>query len=322
MRRALLVILGFAIGGVCLWLAARGVDWQEARSIFHAARTGDIVLGMALFGVDQFLRAMRWRALLAFRSSVPLGLTVQSLLVGFAVNSLLPARLGEFYRAHYLGQRAGLSGSGVFAAIVLERLLDLMAVICILALGLAIAGGGDGVSRQILLIAAALAASVVVTLAMLVALLSRHSAEDILGRALRLPLGGVLVRRGSDMVTNFAQALQCVRTRFFFDAILLTVPIWLVETAAVWAICGAVGVELGLVGMLWLAGGLALSVMVPTAPGYVGSYQMVFVLILAQFGVTATAAVVAATAVQLYLVGGFTLIGLAVMATAALLPRR
>lgn len=323
MRRALLVILGFAIGGVCLWLAARGVEWQEAVRIFHAARTSDIVLGMALFAIDQLLRAARWRTLLAFRATVAYGKTVQALLVGFAVNSLLPARLGEFYRAHYLARRAGMSGSGVFAAIVLERLLDLMAVICILALGLALAGGGeDGTGRHILLGAAALAASVIVTLVVLVALLSRFSAEDLLSRARHLPAGDTIVQRGGDMLTNFAQALQCVRTRHFPAAILLTVPIWLVETAAVWAICRAVGVELDLVGMLWLAGALALSVMVPTAPGYVGSYQMVFVLILAPFGIGATAAVVASTTVQLYLVGAFTLIGLAVMAAAALLPRR
>ncbi len=62
-----------------------------------------------------------------------------------------------------------------------------------------------------------------------------------------------------------------------------------------------------------------LSTLVPTAPGYVGSYQAAFVVILGQFGVTATSALVAATAVQVYLIGSFTLLGLAIMAIAALM---
>ena len=42
-------------------------------------------------------------------------------------------------------------------------------------------------------------------------------------------------------------------------------------------------------------------------------------LILGQFGIGATAAIVAATTVQIYLIGGYTLIGLATWAIASLL---
>ncbi len=85
-----------------------------------------------------------------------------------------------------------------------------------------------------------------------------------------------------------------------------------------WSVCRDVGVDLGLAGMLSSLGGASLSTLVPTAPGYVGIYQMAFVVILGQFGTGATPAVVAATAVQIYLIGSFTLIGLATMAIASL----
>ena len=110
-----------------------------------------------------------------------------------------------------------------------------------------------------------------------------------------------------------------VRTPRFALIVLGTLPIWAVEICSIWSICGAVGVDLKLAGMLALMGGASLSTLLPTAPGYVGSYQFAFVLILGQFGIGATAAIVAATTVQIYLIGGYTLIGLATWAISSLL---
>lgn len=319
MRRAALVVLGFALGGFCLWLSTRTVDWPEAVRIFRDADPADIGIGIALFGAGILLRAVRWRTILAFRARISLGRTLQALLAGYAVNSILPARLGEFFRAHYLGRLTGMSRSGVLASIVVERLLDLVTVICALAAGLALAGGGDSASRYVLLGGALIAAAAVVALLLIVLLLSRHSAEDLLLLLVaRVPAGARIARRGGAMLADFTQALQVVRTRHFALAVIWTLPIWLVEACAMWSICRAVGFDLDLAGMLSLLGGASLSALVPTAPGYVGSYQMAFVVILGQFDIDATSAIVASTAVQIYLIGTLTLVGLAILAITSL----
>ncbi len=149
MRRAALVVLGFALGGFCLWLSTRTVDWPEAVRIFRDADPADIGIGIALFGTGILLRTVRLRTILAFRARISFGRTLQALLAGYAVNSILPARLGEFFRAHYLGRLTGMSRSGVLASIVVERLLDLVTVICALAAGLAAtsANAADKVTR-------------------------------------------------------------------------------------------------------------------------------------------------------------------------------
>jgi uncharacterized membrane protein YbhN (UPF0104 family) len=53
-----------------------------------------------------------------------------------------------------------------------------------------------------------------------------------------------------------------------------------------------------------------LAQLVPTAPGYVGTYQYVFSLAMTAFGLAAVAGVVAATIVQVALYGGLTLLGI------------
>ncbi|CAN0323114.1 unnamed protein product, partial [Phaeothamnion confervicola] len=311
LRKILMAVLGIAIGGLCLWLSARTVDWTEASHIFRSADLGSIAVGVALYGVAMVMRALRWRAILAFRAPVSAGMSLQALATGYAVNAALPARLGELFRADYLARRTGLSRSAVLASIFIERLLDLLAVVGILAIGLALAGGGDAASRNVLVGGGVVAAIGVGVLLLIATRLSEANAEAVLSRLIaRLPGGKVIAARLGSMLGDFAQLLRVVRTPRFLLIVLGTLPIWAVEICSIWSICGAVGLELNLAGMLSLMGGASLSTLLPTAPGYVGSYQFAFVLILGQFGVGATTAIVAATTVQIYVIGGYTLIGL------------
>jgi hypothetical protein len=87
-----------------------------------------------------------------------------------------------------------------------------------------------------------------------------------------------------------------------------------------WEVCRSIDITLGLAGILALMGGACLSTLMPTAPGYVGSYQIAFVIVLGQFGIHSTSAVVAATAMQVYLIGTYTLVGLAILAVTSLNP--
>jgi glycosyltransferase 2 family protein len=320
LRRMLMAVIGIAIGALCLWLSARNVDGTEAARIFRSADVGGVATGVVLYGVAMVMRALRWRGILAFRTPVSAGMSLQALVTGYAVNAALPARLGELFRADYLARRTGLSRSSVLASIFIERLLDLLAVVAVLAVGLALAGGGDAASRNVL-IGGALAAAIGVGVLLLIATrLSQANAEAVLSRLIsRLPGGRAIAMRLGTMLGDFAQLLRVVGTPRFALIALATLPIWAVEICSIWSICGAVGVNLSLAGMLSLMGAASLSTLLPTAPGYVGSYQFAFVLILGQFGIGATAAIAAATTVQIYLIGGYTLIGLATWAIASLL---
>ena len=317
--RLILSCLGLVLGCFCLWLSMRNIDWREAVHIFRSASVSNLAFGIFLFGADIILRALRWRAILAFRTPVTVAMSLQALLAGYAVNSILPARLGEIFRAHYLGRQASVSRSATLASIVVERLLDLIAVVASLAIGLALAGGEDSASHRNLLAGAATALLAVLVFVFAVWLLSRRSCREVLLTSLsHLPWGVAIARRLGVMMFDFVLTLQVLRTRNFVVSVLLTLPIWTIEALAMWEVCQSIDISLGIAGIMSLMGGACLSTLMPTAPGYLGSYQMAFVIVLGQFGVGTTSAVVAATAVQVYLIGTYTLVGLAIISITAL----
>ncbi len=73
---------------------------------------------------------------------VPLNFREQAavaLVVGCAVNSLLPARLGELFRADFCKRQYGVKRSLVLGTIAIERLMDGIFVVTALVIGIVFA---------------------------------------------------------------------------------------------------------------------------------------------------------------------------------------
>ena len=66
-------------------------------------------------------------------------------MIGFAASAVLPARAGEVIRPYLLARQEGLSATAAFATIIVERLLD--AVTCVLLLASFVCSSIPGMDR-------------------------------------------------------------------------------------------------------------------------------------------------------------------------------
>src|SRR6185436_15673127 len=132
-----IIVLAVAVALVALFL--HNVDlWRVLTAILHA-RPEWLALSLATMLVNLSIRSLRWQYLLA-----PLGHTsfmnsFRATAVGFAASSVLPARAGEVIRPYFLArqapadQKGRMTATGAFATIILERLLDTVTVLVLLA---------------------------------------------------------------------------------------------------------------------------------------------------------------------------------------------
>jgi len=125
--------VGIVISAVFLYLAMRGVSpadlWAAIRSFNWLWSVPFIFLTFASLGV----RAVRWKYLMAPAGEFSSARLFSPMMAGFAINSLLPARLGEFARAYVLGKKERLPFTSVFATIVVERIFDSITLLVLLA---------------------------------------------------------------------------------------------------------------------------------------------------------------------------------------------
>lgn len=268
---------------VALMLVLVGIFLRNANlaEVWHVVRTADPLLlasGVACLFGTYVLRAVRWRVMLAPLGAVSLGYAFRATVIGFAASFVLPARAGEFIKPWLVARREGLDPTATFATVVLERMLDLVAVL--LLLGLFLVAFDPGLARLDPALFAAVrggglaaAGAAVAGMGVLMACASR---PDLLQRIVAACTGWLpekpraLVR---DLATGFAGGLAVVKDPARLGlAFAWSVPLWLVIAAQIWLVSRALGVLMPAAGSLLIMALLVVGVAVPT-PGAVGGFH-------------------------------------------------
>jgi uncharacterized protein (TIRG00374 family) len=133
MKNAFRLTLGILLAVLLLWLATRGVDSDALVSAMTHAKPLPLLLVVLLTVLMYVIRAMRWRLLWPALQKAPIldlfGITN----IGFMAGLFIP-RAGEVLRPYLASRRYGVGVSAGLASIVLERLIDLITVLSLLAL--------------------------------------------------------------------------------------------------------------------------------------------------------------------------------------------
>src|SRR6476619_1305140 len=133
MRSHLRTLIVLALAVALLGLVLYNVDLiGVGREIVHA-RFEWLTLSLLTMFANLAIRAWRWQYLLEPLGSTTFGNAFRATVVGFAASAVLPARAGEVIRPYFLSRHERVSATGAFATVVLERLLDTVTVLVLLA---------------------------------------------------------------------------------------------------------------------------------------------------------------------------------------------
>lgn len=277
LRTALILLL--AVGLLAWFLSS--ADLREVWREIRRARADMLALGLVVTLLTYVLRALRWQYLLR-----PIGRTsfvnvFRATVIGFAATFLLPARAGEFLRPYLLARREGLSATAAFATIILERLLDTIAVLLLFAsFVLAFDPGMSAVDPRVYgaIKAGGLAVAVisVLTLGALYYLAGHPASLQATVRLVETSVPGRIGGTVGRLVKLFTEGLAIVRQPGrLLVAVALSFPLWLSIATSVWAGTLAFHIEMPYTGSFLLMALLVVGVAVPT-PGAVGGFHQAY----------------------------------------------
>lgn len=272
--------LALALAAVLLVLAFRGVDWSAMVSRLRQARLEVLAVAFCTVTISYFCRGLRWRILLSAERPVSPITAFWGTTAGYLGNNFLPARAGELIRSALIARKTGISISYVLATALVERVLDVGALVLISWAAVAALG-----AAPVWLVTATrvMAALAVVGIAAFFVIPHLHPwIERVL---MRLAPPGAL-RNGLAHLLEQAvlglRAVHSVRRASGFAG--LTAVIWLLDALSLIIAARAFALTLALPQALLLLAALGLSSAAPSTPGYVGIYQFVAVTVLAPFG--------------------------------------
>jgi uncharacterized protein (TIRG00374 family) len=253
-----------ALAAVVLWAAH-----QEPPTLPTApGRVAEFGAAIAFYLAGCAVRAERWYELLRYNGARPRRLDAYGLLaVANFGNNVLPARAGDALRVLLIAPRAQTDARTAIGTIVAERVLDVVVLVGLfVVLAYGVLGGIDVPSAGRLVFAALLVAALIATGA---------AAAWVLHRRGHL-------RRVIAFVTPMAEATRRLRSNHGMQLLAITFAIWMLEWIAWWLTARAVGLDLAIVEVGYLMGLASVFALIPSGPGYVGTFDAAVV-----FGVRA-----------------------------------
>ena len=243
-----------------------------------AARADFLLLAVVMTCATFVVRAERWQYLLSPLGPTRFATVFRATVIGFAASAVLPARAGEVIRPYLLARREGLSATAAFATIIVERILDLVAVLLLMAAFLIWFDPGlearDSAVFQAIRFGGLVMAPVAVGTLAVMFFMAGH--PDRL-HAWLLRAEAVLPKKAAAMLARFAQTFAegfaVVRSPTRLVAALAwSLVLWIAIASGIWAVSIAFGIAMSFTGAWLMLAPLVVGVAVPT-PGGVGGFH-------------------------------------------------
>ncbi len=298
--RLIQIVIGLACTLFFLAIAFYRVQLGAVSAALASANPFWVAAAMLIYALNLALRAWRWQVILRPVAAIPYPIVARALLVGYGLNAVMPARLGELFRAEFFKKTYGLSRVWGLTSIVIERLFDGITVICCLGFGLLFAAAAR--PNTGLLIKVLVTGSLLFGVLLVAAVyLSGSVMSRIVGRFPGL----------SGHMAMAQQGFEILRTWRTLEVVGITLIIYVPDALTLWFLIKAVGLTLGFSDTLVLLGAASLSTLVPSGPAFLGTLQFAYALAVEFAGGARALGIAAATLAQLCL-----LLPLAVIAAA------
>jgi len=291
LAKTMKVALGFAISAAFLYFAFRGVDpgelWEHVRRASYPW-----LLGVAAVSIySNWVRAQRWGFFFRHLKRIPSRSLFGSTMIGLAANNVLPMRVGEAVRAYSISRKESLPFATSFTTVILERIFDLVTVLIFLAVALRVvpipesADAQVGGALRLLSVATAGAIGFIVFLFFKEELMVRW-VEGVLGflpEKIATPLHRLFhaFLAGLEALTDKRQLL------YLFG---YSLWLWTCFVIAFWCGVKSLGLDVAhdlpmVRASLFAVVMVAIFIMIPAAPGFVGTFQAGCIVALGVFGI-------------------------------------
>ncbi len=281
---------GILISAVFLYFSLRGLEFSAAWTALKTAHFWWLVPGIAVYFVGVWVRAWRWHYLLRPLKKIPTRTMFPIVTIGYMGNNIYPARAGEVLRAAILKDREQVPISASLATIVVERIFDAVVMLGFVLFnlgaleGLTQDSGFVGNIQQISLWSSIIfiGALVVFLLAAMFPKVTERIAIALIDRV----LPGSIRQKARDLTLRFLTGLESLRSpKDALMVFLTTVLIWLFETGKYWFVMHAFDFQVSFFALMLMNGIVNIATTIPSAPGYIGTFDGPGIAVLVAYGV-------------------------------------
>jgi hypothetical protein len=274
---------GVVVSLVFLWLALRGLDlglfWQTLKE----ANYWWVVPGVAIYFVAVLVRTWRWHYMLRHIKPIPTLRLFPVVVIGYMGNNVYPLRAGEVLRSYVLRRKEQVSMSASLTTVILERLFDGLVMLLFVFVTLPFAP--LPAEYQTMVIGFSALFGVALLVFFIIAARPRRL-QVFYGAVVDRFLPAAIRPRVHGLFDHVIEGLQSLRSpREMAYIFISSTLVWLTETTKYWFVMHAFPMEVSFPVLMLMTAVVNLFTTIPSAPGYVGTFDAPGIAVLKQFGV-------------------------------------
>ncbi len=268
-KRTIKFIAGILISVIFIYLALRKVDVNLLILSFKKAKYSYILYAFIVTFITFIVRSYRWKFILNSEKNIRLYSLFSATCIGLMSNNILPFRMGDIAQVFSLGKRENLSKSYVFSTIILERLFDLLMLLVLFGFSIFFISASvsfKGIKFAIILcIAGILGISLFIKYIKLI--------EPFIVRIIGKYSSGYATKV-SYWVKSFTSGFRVLRQgRVLIIIIFLSIFLWIIYGFILYLTFISFEINLPFTNTLFVLTLIAISVMIPSSPGYIGTWE-------------------------------------------------
>lgn len=276
--------MGLAISAVFVWLALQGLELAEVWENIRGANYWWLIPGVGAYFIGVWVRTWRWDYMLRPLKRIPVSELFPVVVIGYMGNNVYPFRAGELLRSYVLRRRENVPMSASLATVIVERVFDGLVMLLFVFVALPFAPIPSDSLRTLVTLASLGFLGATVVFFVLAAApertvsLTRWFSNIFIPHRFRQPVLEFASRflEGLESLRNFRNVLM-----IFFTSII----IWLLETVKYWFVMQAFPFHVSFFALLLMNGVVNLATTLPSAPGYVGTFDTPGIAVLVLYGV-------------------------------------
>lgn len=288
MRRWFALAVGIVVSIVFLIIGFQGLDLGRVFEVIKGANLLWIIPGVLVYFLAVWGRTWRWHYMLRSIKPIPLRKLFPIVVIGYMGNNVYPFRAGEVIRAYVLYKKEEVKISASLATIIVERIFDGLVMLLFVFAALPFAPIEQDWLRNIII------AGTIVFLGALVVFLvlamrpafTRRLYHRVFSALPSRNLGDALIR----ISDHFMEGLESLRRPSDLLMVFVTsVFIWLTETTKYWFVLHAFpelsnNPQITFFVLMIMTAVVNLATTVPSAPGYIGTFDGPGIRVMTTFG--------------------------------------
>jgi len=276
------VIFGVIISIIVLFFLLNSIDYTQSATTIMNFGLLSFLIGVLIYSSSFFFRSLRWQLIVHPIKTISFTTSFYIIFISYFCNSILPARIGDLIRGSLLTLTEDIKFFTSISTVVFDRTLDGVTLALLFCVSLLVTGKDFQLDPKlyfcilliislflILLVIYILDFSAIVKLLSPLQKISPKYSKILIDSILNFHSGGEVLKLGKIAI---------------FKLFIFSICVWTCEASLFYFVLYNIGIVIPISVLFILLAIVNFAIMIPSAPGYIGTFETAFVLVLVLYG--------------------------------------